>query len=260
MGQCSMTVALPILSACGHEVCVLPTAVLSTHTGGFGKPAVIHLKELWEPAIAHWKEKKITFDVIYTGYLGSTDAIDAAIRAADALLAPNGILVVDPAMADHGKLYSGLSQEYAEKMKELCGRADIMIPNVTEAAMLAGLEIPEEATLAWVWNAIPNLFGRDIVLTGVSFDDNETGAAVRAGKGVCFARHEKVDRSFHGTGDVFASALVGALCCGRSLGQAAQIAGRFTLRSIQLTMDNPAHWYGIKFEEALPELKQMIME
>ena len=260
VGQCSMTVALPILSACGHEVCVLPTAVLSTHTGGFGKPAVVHLKELWEPAVAHWKEDGITFDVIYTGYLGSPEAIDAANGILDSLIAPGGIVVVDPAMADHGKLYSGLSIPYAERMMRLCSRADIIVPNVTEAAMLCGMEMPDEPGLDWVWEVLRKLEGPNVVLTGVAPDGNETGAAVRIGNGVYFACHEKLDKSFHGTGDVFASAMVGALCCGKSLNRAAEIAGRFTLNCIRATMEQPAHWYGVKFEEVLPELIRMVRE
>ena len=102
VGQCSMTVAMPILSACGHETCILPTAVLSTHTGGFGKPAVAHLDGTLEAMWKHWKENDITFDAIYTGYLGSVGAVKAAMEIVDHLLSPGGVLIVDPAMADHG--------------------------------------------------------------------------------------------------------------------------------------------------------------
>ena len=136
VGQCSMTVAMPILSACGHETCILPTAVLSTHTGGFGKPVVQHLEVdgMWK----HWKEQGITFDAILVGYLGSIAAIEMVSEILDKMLAPGGISIVDPAMADHGKRYSGLSEEYAREMEALCRRADIILPNVTEAAMFTG--------------------------------------------------------------------------------------------------------------------------
>ena len=140
VGQCSMTVALPILSACGHETCILPTAVLSTHTGGFGKPVVSHLDTVLLDIWRHWKENDITFDAILVGYLGSVPAIETVMEIADALLAPGGMLIVDPAMADHGKYYSGFDESYAQAMKVLCRKADIIIPNITEAAMLSGKE------------------------------------------------------------------------------------------------------------------------
>lgn len=258
VGQCSMTVALPILSSCGHEVCVLPTAVLSTHTGGFGKPAVQHLLDLWEPAIRHWKENGITFDLIYTGYLGSVEAIDAASHILDSMLAPDGICIVDPAMADHGKLYSGLDEAYAAKMKELCLRSHVMVPNLTEAAMLTGMELPEDMTDETVRRLLKGLGGADVVLTGVGMTQDETGAAVRAEGSITFVSHKRIPKSYHGTGDIYAAALVGALACGKELAEAARIAGEFTLCSILETFENPAHWYGVKFEKALPELIRLL--
>ena len=114
VGQCSMTVALPILSVCGHETCILPTALLSTHTGGFGKPAVVHFDDALEGMWRHWKENGITFDAILVGYLGSVAAVGTAGRIIDNLLAPDGIAIVDPAFGDHGRWYSGLTREYAQ--------------------------------------------------------------------------------------------------------------------------------------------------
>ena len=114
MGQCSMTVAMPILSACGHETCILPTALLSTHTGGFGKPVVVHMGEALEGMWRHWKENQISFDAILVGYLGSVAAIEIAEQILSEMLAPGGISIVDPAMADHGKLYSGFDEAYAK--------------------------------------------------------------------------------------------------------------------------------------------------
>ena len=137
--KCSMSVALPILSAFGHEVCILPTAVLSTHTGMKTKPAVHHLDSALPGFREHWERESVRFDIISTGYLGNIGAIDEVLSIADKLLAPGGILIVDPAMADHGKLYSGLDDAYAEAMYRLCVKADILLPNVTEAAMLAGI-------------------------------------------------------------------------------------------------------------------------
>lgn len=258
VGQCSMTVALPILSACGHEVCVLPTAVLSTHTGGFGKPAVTHLTELFDSAVSHWKQNDISFDVIYTGYLGSVAAIDMAMEIVDTMLSPDGIVVVDPAMADHGKLYSGLDETYANKMAKLCMKSHVMIPNLTEAAMMSGMEIPDVLSENYIAALLAALGGRDVVLTGVGFQEGETGAAVRSESDVRFALHQKIGTNFHGTGDIYASALVGALACGRSLAEAASIAGDFTCAAIRETVKKPAHWYGVKFEKAIPELIRLL--
>lgn len=258
LGQCSMTVALPILSACGHECCILPTAVLSTHTGGFGKPAVTHLENSMEPVWRHWQVQSITFDAIYTGYLGSVGAVETAQRIADALLAPGGVLIVDPAMADHGRRYSGLSEEYARAMANLCRKADILIPNITEGAMLSGLEYRKDPDAGYINAMLDSLPGKTVVLTGVGDGEGTTGAAVRQGNDVFRVPHKKVDRSFHGTGDMFAAAFVGALMQGKTVKQAVQIAGAFVLRSIELTVEAPAHRYGVRFESALGYLMALL--
>ena len=131
LGQCSITVAMPVLSACGHEVCVLPTALLSTHTGGFGKPEVLHLTDMAEGIWRHWQRCGITFDAVLVGYLGSTGAVALTHRILDELVAPGGLVIIDPAMADHGRRYSGLDEAYAQAMADLCRRADILMPNIT---------------------------------------------------------------------------------------------------------------------------------
>ena len=258
VGQCSMTVALPILSACGHEVCILPAALLSTHTGGFGKPAVEKLGSWMEETVSHWRENEITFDLIYVGYLGSLEAARIAEQIMDTMLAPGGITVVDPAMADHGKCYSGLTEGYCEAMFQLCRKADVMIPNVTEAAMMAQLPYREQLDEGYIRNLLENLPAKDVLLTGVGFAPEETGFAVRTGEKVLFFAHPKIPKNYSGTGDIFASAFCGALATGKPMVRAAEIASAFTLRSIQNTFDNPAHWYGVKFETALPELIGMI--
>lgn len=253
-----MTVAMPILSACGHEVCILPAAILSTHTGGFGKPAVMKLTGILPEIVAHWKENHIDFDMIYVGYLGSIEAVELASEVMDSMLAPGGITVVDPAMADHGKLYSGLSEEYAKAMMRLCEKADVMLPNITEASMMTSLPYREDTDESYIREMLRKLPGKDVVLTGVGFRENETGFAVRSGENVSFHHHEKIGKNYHGTGDIFASSLVGALACGKSLKEAGRIASRYTLRSIQITYEAPAHWYGVRFESALPDLMEML--
>lgn len=258
VGQCSMTVALPILSACGHETCILPTAVLSTHTGGFGKPAVVHLDSALESMWRHWMEQGVTFDAIYTGYLGSIGAVEAAIQIADELLAPEGLLIVDPAMADHGKLYSGLTEDYAAAMAKLCRKADILLPNLTEAAMLTGTEYREIMDEHYVNHILELLPAPAVVLTGIGDTPGTTGAAIKQG---CFCSrisHRRVERNFHGTGDIFAAAFVGALMRGKALNHAVQIAADYVLRCIDITMEAPAHWYGVRFESALGYLMELL--
>lgn len=254
VGQCSMTVAMPILSSCGHETCILPTAVLSTHTGGFGKPVVHHMGESTDAMWRHWKEQGITFDAVLVGYLGSIQAVNTVSRILNEMLAPGGIAIVDPAMADHGKLYSGFDAAYAEAMQALCENADIMIPNITEAAMMAGLPYQGEITEDYVRELLGALKGNDVVLTGVGFSPDETGAAVRRSGEVSFFHSPRVPQNYHGTGDMFAACFTGALMQEKNMEEAVSIACEFTFRAIQATAAAPAHWYGVKFETVLPWL------
>ena len=258
VGQCSMTVALPILSACGHETCILPAAVLSTHTGGFGKPMVTNLTQSMDAIWRHWQREGITFDAIYTGYLGSIEAINTASRIFDALLAPDGKIIVDPAMADHGKLYSGFDDAYAEAMTALCLRADIILPNITEAAMMTGMPYCEALDEGYIRTLLDKLGGKDVVLTGACFEAGKTGAAIRCGGEVSYYFHDRIGRNYHGTGDIFASAFTGAYMQDKTLQEAVRIAADYTFKCIQATFENPAHWYGVKFETALPALIEML--
>ena len=258
VGQCSMTVALPILSACGHETCILPAALLSTHTGGFGTPAIVNLTSNMDAIWRHWQRQGIAFDAIYTGYLGSVQAIGTAGEIIDALLSPDGIVIVDPAMADHGRLYSGLDKAYAEAMSKLCMRASVMLPNITEAAMMTGMPYSEEIDEAYVRNLLAQLGGKDVVLTGIGFTPEQTGAAIRSNGQIYFYNHARVGASYSGTGDIFASAFTGAYLQGKSMERAVQIASDFTLQCIRNTFAQPAHWYGVKFETALPYLMELL--
>ena len=258
VGQCSMTVALPILSACGHEVCILPSALLSTHTGGFGKPAITNLHGQLDSIWQHWKREGITFDAIYTGYLGSINAIRIANEIMDELLAPQGKIIVDPAMADHGKLYSGFDETYATAIKKLCMRADVMIPNITEAAMMTGMPFQDVYDETYIHTLLSRLGGKDVVLTGVSFTPSKTGAAIRSGHCVDFYFHDRYDRSYYGTGDIFASAFTGVWMQNKTLLESVQISADFTCKAIGNTTQSPAHWYGVKFEPALRDLIDML--
>jgi pyridoxine kinase len=252
-----MTVALPVLSACGVETCVLPSAVLSTHTGGFSGCTFRDLSGDFPAIQKHWAREGITFDVIYTGYLGSVEQIGMVKEMFDRFLTPGGIAVVDPAMADNGVLYKGFDDAYARAMTELCGCADIIIPNITEACMLTGTEFCtsyDEAYIARLMDKLCDLGSDRIVLTGVGFAPEQTGVFVRNCGEDMYYSHSKLPKNYHGTGDIFASALVGAHARGADLPTAARIAADFTTRCIENTYKDTAHWYGVKFETALPVL------
>lgn len=257
VGQCSMTVALPVLSACGHETCVLPTAVLSTHTGGFSTPVRQDLTGMMPEVMAHWEKEGIDFDVIYTGYLGSSAQIDTVQEIFTRLKTQGGVTIVDPVMGDQGKLYKGFDESYVRGMKELCSVADIIIPNLTEACIMTGytyLEEYDEAYITGLMAKLSQLGAGSIVLTGVSFEPDITGVMVWENGKTEYYAHNKIPKSYHGTGDLFAAALVGSYMRGKTLTKAAAIAADFAAGCIRKTYEEPAHWYGVRFEAVLPEL------
>lgn len=256
LGQCSITVALPILSACGHETCILPSAVLSTHTGGFGVPHIKDLTGDFTGILNHWHEKEFTFDAVYTGYLGNTKHMAYVKEIFDTLLIRGGARIVDPAMGDHGKLYTGFDLNYALAMRDLCVKADVILPNVTEACFMTGTTYQEEPDESYVSDLMEKLEAicPNVVLTGIGYQTNETGVLVSENGQRWHYIHKKIPRSFHGTGDVFASAFVGAWLQGRTLQDAVMIAADFTAECIEKTWKEPAHWYGVKFEAVLPAL------
>ena len=256
LGQCSITVALPILSACGHETCILPSAVLSTHTGGFGMPHIKDLTEDFPGILDHWRDQKFTFDAVYTGYLGNSKHMDYVKGIFDSMLAPGGVRIVDPAMGDHGKLYTGFDEKYALTMGDLCASADVILPNVTEACFMTGTPYRQELDEEYVSTLMEKLekIAPNVVLTGIGYKSNETGVLVSQKGEHWHYVHEKIPKSFHGTGDVFASAFVGAWQQGKTMTDAVTIAADFTAKCIERTWKEPAHWYGVKFEAVLPEL------
>lgn len=256
LGQCSMTVALPVLSVCGHETCILPSKLLSTHTGGFGMPVVQDLSAGMEKICDHWQSQGIAFDAVYTGYLGSVEAIHAAEQIVDSMLAPGGVFIADPAMADDGKLYAGLDDTYAQAMIQLCRRADVVIPNMTEAAMMTQQTYREDPEL--VAAILPRFEGQSVVLTGVSGCPEETGVVVKTDTCVTRYSHKRIARSFHGTGDLFASCFTGAWLRGLPMETAASVAAEFTYRCVKKTWQEPAHGYGVRFEAILPELIKLL--
>lgn len=257
VGQCSLTVALPILSACGAETCVLPSAVLSTHTGGFSGFTFRDLTEDMPAILAHWQKEGIAFDAIYTGYLGSTKQIDYVKAIFDGVAAEGCVRVVDPAMADHGKLYTGFDMPFVEAMKTLCGKADYLIPNLTEACFLTDTPYTETYDRAFIDTLLEKLLAlgcKNVIFTGVSYKQGTTGVVVMENGIYNYYEHEMLPNSCHGTGDIYASAFVGALMRGKTAFEAAKIAADYAVECIRYTGTLENHWYGAAFEPVLPKL------
>lgn len=261
VGQCSLTVALPILSAAGHETAILPSAVLSTHTGGFTGYTFRDLTEDLPKITAHWQKEGIRFQAIYTGYLGSAEQIAAVKELFRTCADKNCVSIVDPAMADNGKLYPGFDMAFVAQMKTLACHADIILPNITEACMLTGLPYQEQYDEAYIRSLLDGLRSagaKTIVLTGVSYEPATTGVVVLEDDDFRYYSHKRYERGCHGTGDVYASAFVGALLRGKTPFDAARIAADYTLRCIEITFPDPDHWYGVKFEPLLGAYIRML--
>lgn len=261
VGQCSLTVALPILSACGMETCILPSAILSTHTAGFSGFTFRDLTDDMPDIKSHWERENIKFSAIYTGYLGSTKQIDYVKDILNTMGTADCVRVVDPAMADNGKLYPAFNSEYVEAMKELCASADILIPNVTEACFLSDVEYKEkydEEYIKLLLEKLSELGAKTTVLTGVSYTEGKTGVAVYQNGDVSYYEHDKIAKGCHGTGDIYASAFTGALMNNKTVYEAAKIAADYTVKCIINTQGDSEHWYGAKFETALGDLIKML--
>ncbi len=263
-GKCSLTVALPIVSAMGVECAVLPTAVLSTHTGcGFHDYTFHDLTEDI-PAIArHWESLGLTFDALQSGYIGSRRQADL-VKALFDRFGRGAIRVIDPVMGDGGKYYAGFDREFTQSMKALCQGADLIVPNLTEVSFL--LDIPycpdaDEDTLRALLPRLCEEVGcKGAVITGARPDALRQGAVgyIAATGEYAYAYNDHVDGAYHGTGDIFAAVLAGSLTRGLSLEKSMQTAVDFTLQCIRNTTGDDAHYYGVRFEEALPKLIEMI--
>ncbi len=261
VGQCSLTVALPILSACGMETAILPSAVLSTHTAGFSGFTFRDLTDDMPAIVDHWRREKISFDCIYTGYLGSIKQVGYVKDILDTMGKEGSVRVVDPAFADNGKLYPIFNDEYVAAMRTLLPSSDILVPNISEACFLSGMEYKEsydEAYIDGLLSALEGLGASSVVLTGVGYEPNMTGVVVYENGKKSYYPHRRIAKGCHGTGDVYASAFTGALLRGHSAYDAAKIAADYTVICIENTQGDADHWYGVKFETALPELIKML--
>ena len=260
VGKCSLTVALPVISAMGVETSVIPTAVLSTHTA-FKEFTFRDLTDDITGIAEHWKKEKITFDAIYTGYLGSFRQLKLVSDFFDEFKEENTLIFVDPVMGDYGNLYTGFTQEFAFEMARLCSKADIIVPNMTEAAFMLGVDYKgegySESYVKDLLYKLSELGPKQVVLTGISFEPNTLGVmGYDSVTGEYFSYfNEKIKANYHGTGDVFASCCVGALMNGYNLEDALKIAADFTVESIKDSIhDSESRWYGVNFENAIPYL------
>lgn len=262
VGQCSLTVALPVISACGLETAVLPSSVLSTHTGGFTGYTFRDLTGDMDAILAHWEKENITFDAFYTGYV-SKEQIPLILKIMKKTARKGALRIVDPVMADNGKMYPGFDKSFPSEMVKLCAEADVILPNLTEASFL--LDIPyvgdnrngtdyDQTYIEDILKKLHCLGSKNVVLTGVSFQADKLGCACYDGKSVSYYFNDRIDKTMHGTGDVYAASFTGALCRGWSLSAAAALGADFVVESMKATIDDPDHWYGVKFEKALPYL------
>ena len=260
VGQCSATVALPVISACGVEACIMPSAILSTHTGGFHGFTFRDLTADMPGIERHWLSEGIRFQAVTSGYLASAVQIDIVRDLMERLLLPGGVKIVDPAMADHGKLYYGFDHAFVAKMSELCAGADYILPNLTEACLLTGtpyrqeLRNPEEIRALLM--KLGALGPSTVVLKGLSSEDGKLGNAVYEVKNdrIRYYFTGRIEKNSHGTGDCFAAAFTGALMRGLDAYDAMALATDFVVECLRQTMKDPEHWYGISFERALPLL------
>ena len=281
VGKCSLTAAIPVISAMGIEVCPLPTAILSNHTA-FSSFSFLDLTDKIPEILNEWKKQGFHFDAIYTGYLGSIKQIDLVHKILDEFAQNDTLVVIDPCMADNGKLYTGFSQDFVKQMAKLCGRANVILPNMTEACFLVNQDYDifthTNESITKLMEKLLSLGANHVVLKGVDFSSDKIGVAYYSQKNNNDSKnligksiiensiddmkiyfHHRYDENFHGTGDLFASVVTGALVLKKELKEAVEIACDFLQESIECTLSNPNYnWYGVEFESALKNLPQRL--
>ncbi|MBR5460322.1 MAG: pyridoxamine kinase [Clostridia bacterium] len=256
-GRCSFSVILPTLSAMGHQVCPLPTASLSTHTGGYTGFVFRDLTPDMEGWWKHWQKEKVEFDAFYSGFLGNAEQIDITLEMIDSL-PDEALIFVDPVMGDDGVLYSTYTEEMREGMKRLVKRADVITPNITEAAFLLD-RTPKSAytddELYEITLALTELCSGEVVITGVEAPDGVGALWMGEDKKLCRYIHKKHEKSYPGTGDIFASVLLGRLLKGDSLDASVKRACDFIYNVVGYSkqFDYPTR-EGVLLEARLSEL------
>ncbi len=267
-GRCSLTIVSPVLSAMGVQCCPVPTAYLSTHTGGFAGNTFLDLTDQMGPVTAHWRAEGVTFDAVYTGFMSSCEQMARTADLIQTFRRPGCQVIVDPVMGDHGRPYRTCTPDICRAMGELAPLADVVTPNRTEAALLLGMDyedvrLDREANCRRWCEALSLEGRRSVALTGVSLTADTAGAACfdRETGQVEFVSAPLVPESFHGTGDLFASVLTGALVRGRSLAEAAELAAAFVSQCASRTKEaGTPHREGVDFEPLLWRLGQQMEE
>ena len=264
VGRCSITVALPVISAMGVECGILPTAVLSTHTM-FERFTCKDLSDQIEPIADAWKQVQVDFDGIYTGYLASGGQCRQVCDFFDRFSTPDNLVLVDPAMADNGKLYPAFDDAFPLEMAKVCAKADVILPNITEACLLTGMEYRTDYDQAYIRQLLEKLLElgcKTAVITGVSYEADKLGVAYLDSDGHDFSYFtRRCPQSYHGTGDLYSSAAMGGLMRGLSLGEALSLAADFVVACIEATATaENARWYGAEFESQIPKLCGMLEE
>jgi len=264
-GKCSLTVVLPILSAAGIEVIMIPTAVLSSHTGGLPNYAYRDLTADMSGFVKQWKELDLQFDALYSGYLGSYEQIAIVSDLFDTFKTEDNFIIVDPVMGDNGVLYKTVTAEMAEGMAQLCLKADLIVPNFTEAAFLLGEKFREGPyTRDYVEDLLRRLSAlgpKQVVITGVWFSADLLGAVgySRETENVSYAFSQKIKGTYHGTGDIFASALLSGILNGMGLDNAIQLAADFTAGCIRRTSEAKTDArFGVNFEAGLTRFMRQL--
>ncbi len=253
VGRCSLTVALPVLSAMGCRCSVLPTAVLSTHTG-FPDPHILSLTDHIGPISRHFETLGLSFDAVTTGYFSGPAPIDEVLPLVGGCKGQGSRIIVDPAMGDHGRLYRGLGDDHVAAMTRLCGQGDILLPNVTEAALLTGLSYREQGDPAYYRDLAQALLERfpaqAVLITGVTGKKGTIGfAGLDRETGLISYQVPVVPRQFHGTGDLFAAVFTGGLLSEQTLLQAGIQAADFVRACVAETKEVTPQ--GVEFEPLL---------
>lgn len=267
-GKCSTTVALPLISSMELTGTLLPTSLLSTHTGpGFEDFTFLDLSDEMPKITNHWKNLDLKFDGVYIGYLGSIKQIKFLEKEIPNLLKEDGKVYLDPVMGDDGKFYYGFDEAYAKEMLNLVKLADVVMPNHTEASFMYDIDYADgewnDDQVAELVAKVRQTSDASIVLTGAEFDDNYTGAyfndAITGENNT--VRAPFIGGSFHGTGDMFGSILTGSLANGVSLAGATQLAVEMVPKAIERSLDNPNVMQdGLNFEEILGDLSQYVRQ
>ena len=264
-GRCSMTVALPVMSAMGGQCCPLPTAYLSAHTAfpASDNAAFLDLTEQMQRTSRHWRELSVTFDAVYSGFLGSLAQIDLIAQFTADFRQSHTLVLTDPVMGDHGKPYRTYTPSMCRRMGELASRADVITPNLTEAALLLGedyADAPRSEAGMREWLRRLSLNGkRSVVITGVSLAPEQLGAGCfdRESGRTHFAMARQEPGQFPGTGDLFASVVLGDLLRGQTLPHGVELAVAFVQQCVHrtLALGTPT-LEGVQFEQLLGELIQ----